>query len=328
MNLANAIKLKSLDGAAAGTQATVPDSRSADDWIKKFLDDKNKRLNALRRELNHLIGPEKGEWHAAVREDKKSAFPQSPGKTAQGGRWAVVSPEDEIISTWPSKEEAYRAAFPYWRGLLPSATGPTGGARVKRVRDVRAGGPGSGCQGENCGRPKTVSEVFPLELSKTLMDDDLRERSFDAQSKSSGMRQTIDINKLVATQDKLYPEVLEQYYRTGAIKDAQGELPVLIKDGEKYYIEDGHHRMVAQKLIGLKKVRALVYDASPKEVQAADIFEDPDHGDRTRAKFLKHAKPKVVQDADQLRMADKRPSSHGQGAAGTGGAAGPSGGGT
>jgi hypothetical protein len=67
-----------------------------------------------------------------------------------------------------------------------------------------------------------------------------------------------------------------------------------------------------------------------KRLSAADIFLDTEHGDKTRSKFIKHPKPKVVKLADYLRHGDLRPSSqfhHGGGAAGTGGASGPGGGG-
>ncbi len=117
---------------------------------------------------------------------------QHPEKIAGGGQWAVTDLEGLIISTWKTRAEAYRAAFALYKGLAPSSTGATAGARVKHL-------------------------------------------------------------------------------------------------------------------------------------SAADIFDDEELGDRTRAKFLKHPKPEVVKLADRLRMDDWRPSSHGHGsgAAGTGGAAGP-----
>ena len=134
MNLANTIKLQTLEGGAAGAQATVADSRSADEWIKKWLDDKNKRLNDLRKELHQLLDfPQPVEIDGAYREDKKSKFEQMPGRVSGTGRWAVVSPEGEIISRWSTKAEADRAAWPAWNGIMPSATGPTGGARVKKL---------------------------------------------------------------------------------------------------------------------------------------------------------------------------------------------------
>lgn len=200
MRLADVIKLHHpVQAAVAGTQATVADSRSADEWIKNWLDQKNKRLNDLRKELHNLLDfPEPVEIDGAYREDKKSAFKQMPGRVGGSGPWCVVSPEMEIISRWATKKEADSAAWGAWNGIRPSATGATGGARVKHI----------------------------------------------------------------------------------------------------------------------------------SELDAADIFDSTDLGDKTRARFLKHSKPQVVKDADILRLKDRRPSSHGQGSAGTGGAgAGGAGGG-
>ena len=135
------------------------------------------------------------ELYCAFRVDKKSIFEQMPGRVAGHGRWAVVSPEGEIISRWATKEEADAAAWPAYKGIKPSATGASGGAQVRQLA-------------------------------------------------------------------------------------------------------------------------------------AADIFQDEELGDRTRARFLKHPKPNIVKNADILRIGDRRPSSHGQGSAGTGGAgAGGAGGG-
>lgn len=196
MNISQTLKFHGLQAAAAGTQATVPDSRKADEWIKGYLDRKNKRLDDLRKTLHNLLDyPQPVDIDGAFRADKSATYLQQPEKVASGGDWAVVSPEDEIISTWPTKAQAEQAAFPLYKGLAPSATGATGGARVKRLA-------------------------------------------------------------------------------------------------------------------------------------AADIFDTPEMGDETRAQFIKGPKPRVVKLADFLRMGDLRPSSHGQGSAGTGGAGGPSGGGS
>lgn len=200
MNLANTLKFRDMKAAVAGTQATTPDPRSADEWIKKFLDEKNKRLNNLRQSLHKLLDhpPALDEYMRpelkAAYNEYKDTYNQSPKKMAGGGKWAVTDPEGLIISVWKTRKEAENAAFAMWRGIAPSSTGATAGARIKKL-------------------------------------------------------------------------------------------------------------------------------------DAADIFLDTEHGDRTRAKFLKHPKPKVVRLADAMRHGDLRPSSHGGGAAGVGGTGGPSGGG-
>ena len=209
MKLADTLRLQNLNAYAAGSQATAPDSREADAWIKKYLDDKNKRLNDLRVLLHRKLdfglrsyvetGASDKENEAAERGIRgswqvyKDTQNQHPERMAGGGKWAVVDRDGLILSVWETKEEAEEASFPVYHGIAPSFTGPTAGTKVKKL-------------------------------------------------------------------------------------------------------------------------------------EAEDIFSDPDLGDKTRAKFLKHPKPKVVRVADWLRVGDHRPSSGG-GAAGTGGAAGPSGGG-
>lgn len=133
MNLEQSLAMKDLYAAVAGTQATSPDSRAADEWIKDYLDKKNKRLNDLRRSLTTLMGPEKGEVHAVYNVYKPVMSEQTPDKVANGGQWAVMDMEGLILSTWPTQQEAEEAAFPIYRGILPSATGATGGARVKKL---------------------------------------------------------------------------------------------------------------------------------------------------------------------------------------------------
>jgi hypothetical protein len=133
MNLEQTLVLQHLRAAAAGTQATTADSRAADEWIKNWLDKKQERLNNLRVQMNTLLGPEKGEVHGAYNVYKPVISEQEPEKYANGGKWAVTDMEGLIISTWPTEAEAEEAAYPIYRGILPSATGPTGGARVRRL---------------------------------------------------------------------------------------------------------------------------------------------------------------------------------------------------
>jgi hypothetical protein len=140
MKLAEVLKIQELQGAAAGTQATSPDSRSADEWIKGYLDRKNKRLNDLRESLHRLLdyrverttGDGRKEIEAAFNVYKDVSL-QDPDKVASGGQWAVTDLEGLIISTWDTEEEANMAAFPLYKGIAPSSTGATAGARVKKL---------------------------------------------------------------------------------------------------------------------------------------------------------------------------------------------------
>lgn len=343
MNLANTIKLQTLGAGAAGAQATVPDSRSADEWIKKFLDDKNKRLNALRKELHSLLDfPQPVEIDGAYREDKKSIFEQMPGRVAGHGRWAVVSPEGEIISRWDTKAEADAAAWPAWKGIKPSATGASGGARVKRLR---AGGPGSGCKGENCGRKAyhgtaldkvgkilkngllvnqkpthPVSEIGKVYLTKTRSEAENWAKTFSQYSgkfrKDAGQSPIFDFTK---KKDFAVIEVsLPKRFKEESDKNAKGDK---LGTGTDFTVRENVPRENISRVFYYEDGKL----SRIEKVQAADIFQDEELGNRTRARFLKHPKPRVVKDADILRMGDRRPSSHGQGAAGAGGTGGPGG---
>ena len=112
MNLAQAISMKLKEvKAAAGTQATVADSRSADKWIKEWMDRRQNSLNEMRQALTRTYDPEptkKEDVDAAVQEMKPKV--QFPEKTAEGGRYAVADPEGLIVSTHHEFEDAKKAA--------------------------------------------------------------------------------------------------------------------------------------------------------------------------------------------------------------------------
>jgi hypothetical protein len=71
--------------------------------------------------------------YCSWRADRPSLGNQRIERVATGGEWAVVDPDGYVISTWQTEEEAEAAAWPIYKGILPSATGPTGGARVKKL---------------------------------------------------------------------------------------------------------------------------------------------------------------------------------------------------
>jgi hypothetical protein len=59
VNLATTLKLLTGDIQAESAGAMgPPDSRYADEWLRAYLDRKNKRLNDLRQELHRTIDPE------------------------------------------------------------------------------------------------------------------------------------------------------------------------------------------------------------------------------------------------------------------------------
>lgn len=386
MKLQDTIRLHNLKAAVAGTQATVVDSRSSDDWIKKFLSDKQKRLDDLRKNLHNLLDHPPGldeymrpeqTLRAAYREDKRFD-PQKPGRVGGYGKWAVVTPEGEILSRWPTKQEADEAAWPVWRGLKTSDMGPAGKARVvelsdaDEITDVFAGGPGSGCRGENCGRPAvyhgTLNDYAKNILQRGLLVSKAMgtKRIWASELKKEALRYAIQ-GTVGAVREKMIGKSEKEI--TAALKRKQVALVVIENPGKAGFDADSfavHETPVSvpARLISrieiynlsdaLKSMRyakdakpvrvmkaqateapalyiAIIPSDEDLDIEAADIFEDPQHQDKTRSKFkvLRHPKPEAVRDADIIRMGDNRPSSHGQGAAGTGGAgAGGAGGGT
>jgi hypothetical protein len=141
MNIRQTLAMQDIWAHAAGTGSTSPDSRKSDAWIKDFLDQKQKRLNDLRQDLhNKLDHPPaldeylRPEMKAAWRADKTPVYSQDINKVASGGSWGVISPDGEVISTWKTKKEAENAAFALYKGLSPSSTGATAGARVEKIK--------------------------------------------------------------------------------------------------------------------------------------------------------------------------------------------------
>jgi hypothetical protein len=112
---------------------------------------------------------------------------------------------------------------------------------IEVAYEIYAGGPGSGCKGGNCGRPKVnwvdrVDEKF--------------------EGKATGSYRTISIGRLVKIQRE---EDLDKKALAGWIKKMkQGKpIPALVMDKE-YEMTDGHHRLAALEKLGVKKARVVV----------------------------------------------------------------------
>ncbi len=68
----------------------------------------------------------------------------------------------------------------------------------------------------------------------------------------------VDTNKLRPTQDRVYADELEG--RMYELKRGLAEPAIVVKTGERYILVDGHHRCVAAKKLGCKKIDAYVID--------------------------------------------------------------------
>lgn len=106
------------------------------------------------------------------------------------------------------------------------------------VQKLHAGGPGSGCQGDNCGRKKSsTGAVFKA-------PDKLHERLF----KKYGVRvKEYDPNKLVPSENHQSKARVMKY-----VRDFENNRPVDMLNIEKFHgkdqVQDGHHRWLAARL--------------------------------------------------------------------------------
>jgi len=123
--------------------------------------------------------------------------------------------------------------------------------------EILAGGLGSGCNPEKgrCGKvPSRMEDIFPVEPEATITEPLLSKSS---KAYAEGLVQKkVPTDKLVATQTTLFPELVQKFTENGKLRNRAGHLPLVTQVGDKYYIEDGHHRLAARKLLGKKTVLA------------------------------------------------------------------------
>jgi len=74
----------------------------------------------------------------------------------------------------------------------------------------------------------------------------------------------VDVDKLIPTQTKVYADELRG--RIYEIKRGLAEPIVVIKKGKKFYLIDGHHRVVAVKKLGVRKLKAYILEV-PENVE-------------------------------------------------------------
>jgi SLT domain-containing protein len=103
LRLTTTVRLyENMQADTASGHAGPPDSRSADEWIKDYLDKKNKKLNDMRQELLRTVDP----MIRAAYQEGKYVDEQDIYKIAEGGRWAVMSPDGLILSTHHERGDA------------------------------------------------------------------------------------------------------------------------------------------------------------------------------------------------------------------------------
>lgn len=74
---------------------------------------------------------------------------------------------------------------------------------------------------------------------------------------------SVPIEKLLATQWMVQTRVVRKYIRAREYDDIH-----VVKIGDRYVVQDGHHRVTALVLQGFTEISALVYEPKPPEVTA------------------------------------------------------------
>ena len=77
-------------------------------------------------------------------------------------------------------------------------------------------------------------------------------------------RDKIEVDRIIPTQTKVYADELRG--RIYELKKGLAEPVIVIKKGAKYYLVDGHHRVVAAKKIGIDKLDAYIIEV-PENVE-------------------------------------------------------------
>jgi hypothetical protein len=331
MKLAQTLKLQELQSTAAGTQATVPDSRSADEWIKKYLDDKNKRLNDLRRSMNFLLGPEKGEmqsegtsegaskgWDTRGRGRKSLQLVTGDGWYAHGKFYPVNSGEQHIdVAVRDGLAPKMRGAPSYEKvftqpDIVRIRTSKIyGGDRPETIMNL---------EGSTKEDLKNVLAVLPRDIKTVNLE------WWHPKYDSSGIISKEEAIDVYAAWRMDKPPIDEQDVRKVA---GSGKWLVVSPEDEiisRWETQDEAEKAAYANWKGITpSSTGATAGARVKRLQAEDVFSDPALMEQGRRDFIKHPKPRAVQLADWLREGDHRPSSAG-GAAGNGGTAGGGGG--
>lgn len=110
-------------------------------------------------------------------------------------------------------------------------------------------GPGSGCRGDNCGRPShgEADKVF----SHPIKDWPISQEVWSRKLKHAKLEE-VEIALLYPTQDTIEKEGVERY------KDGYEDVPEVLSYKGKLLIADGHHRIVSDMLKGKTKIKVLL----------------------------------------------------------------------
>lgn len=86
------------------------------------------------------------------------------------------------------------------------------------------------------------------------------------ESEANAHEEVVSLDGLHSVQEEVFPTTLKDYIAGQYKHDAvEGELPLIAKVGDKYFVHDGNHRVAAAIIKGDKKIRANVKTLSEKD---------------------------------------------------------------
>lgn len=109
-------------------------------------------------------------------------------------------------------------------------------------------------------KDERISHSFPIHRSRLLM--------FTQKEADHAPIVTVPIDKLVATQTWIRRERLRSELDGEPDPYPGGPLPLVVKDGGQYFIQDGHHRLEIAKMQKKKNVKVRLIDHDKKIKQA------------------------------------------------------------
>jgi hypothetical protein len=132
---------------------------------------------------------------------------------------------------------------------------------------------------EKAGAPDRVP--FPVKEDSPYVPGHIRGKT--------GPVRDVPINKLVATQGDLNPSYMADLLAGG--KPRSDDDPTVVKVGDEYHIDNGHHRAALAHARGEKSIRAQVFEYDPKTGKTAPVAGDKPkaegggsgHADRLKA---------------------------------------------
>lgn len=118
-------------------------------------------------------------------------------------------------------------------------------------------------------------------------------------------RGEVNIEDLIPTQSKIFADELEG--RVYELRKGLAEPIIVLHKPNRWLLADGHHRVVAAKRLGMKKIDAYILDI-PKDINLGMEKSARDAGLKTLddIKVLDYAKHPLIEITERLMMRDRK----------------------